>query len=53
MAAVATIPSIYFRVAQDYNYKGIELLTRVVFPASVAAGYYLYVSVTALHGWLL
>src|SRR3984957_20609975 len=33
IAAVATIPSIYFRVAQDYNYKGIELLTRVTFPA--------------------
>jgi NitT/TauT family transport system permease protein len=33
MAAVATIPSIYFRVARDYNYKGIELLTKVTFPA--------------------
>ena len=33
MVAVATIPSIYFRVAQDYNYKGVELLTRVTFPA--------------------
>jgi len=33
MAAVATIPSIYFRVAQDYHYKGRELLTRVTFPA--------------------
>jgi NitT/TauT family transport system permease protein len=33
MAAVATIPSIYFRVAQDYSYKGIELLTKVTFPA--------------------
>jgi NitT/TauT family transport system permease protein len=33
MAAVATIPSIYFRVAKDYNYKGFELLTRVTFPA--------------------
>jgi NitT/TauT family transport system permease protein len=33
MAAVATIPSIYFRVAQDYHYKGFELLTRVTFPA--------------------
>ena len=33
MSAVATIPSIYFRVAQDYNYKGIELLTKVTFPA--------------------
>ncbi len=33
MAAVANIPKIYFRVAQDYNYKGVELLTRVTFPA--------------------
>jgi NitT/TauT family transport system permease protein len=33
MSAVATIPTIYFRVAKDYNYKGIELLTKVTFPA--------------------
>lgn len=33
MSAVATIPSIYFKVAKDYNYKGIELLTKVTFPA--------------------
>jgi NitT/TauT family transport system permease protein len=33
MIAVATIPNIYFRVARDYHYKGIELLTRVTFPA--------------------
>jgi NitT/TauT family transport system permease protein len=33
MVAVASIPSIYFRVAKDYNYKGIELLTKVTFPA--------------------
>jgi NitT/TauT family transport system permease protein len=33
MVAVSTIPSIYFRVAQDYHYKGIELLTKVTFPA--------------------
>ena len=33
LVAVASIPSIYFRVAQDYNYKGIELLTKVTFPA--------------------
>jgi NitT/TauT family transport system permease protein len=33
MAAVANIPNIYFRVAHDYNYKGIELLTKVIFPA--------------------
>lgn len=33
MVAVAGIPRIYFRVAQDYNYKGVELLTSVTFPA--------------------
>ena len=33
MSAVSTIPSIYFRVARDYRYKGIELLTKVTFPA--------------------
>ena len=33
MSAVATVPAIYFRVAHDYNYKGIELLTKVTFPA--------------------
>jgi NitT/TauT family transport system permease protein len=33
MAAVANVPSIYFRVAQDYSYKGFELLTKVTFPA--------------------
>ena len=33
MAAVATIPGIYFRVAKDYNYRGIDLLTKVTFPA--------------------
>jgi NitT/TauT family transport system permease protein len=33
MSAVATIPTIYFRVAHDYNYKGIDLLTKVTFPA--------------------
>ncbi|MFT3932931.1 MAG: ABC transporter permease [Chitinophagaceae bacterium] len=33
MAAVATIPSIYFRVAKDYHYTGIQLLTKVTFPA--------------------
>ena len=33
MVAVATIPSIYFRVAHDYHYRGIELLTKVTFPA--------------------
>ena len=33
MVAVSTIPNIYFRVAQDYHYKGFELLSKVTFPA--------------------
>lgn len=35
MSAVATIPSIYFRVAKDYDYRGFELLSKVVFPAAL------------------
>lgn len=33
MTAVATIPRVYFRVAQDYQMRGLELLTRVTLPA--------------------
>ena len=33
MVAVAGVPSIYFRVARDYKYKGVELITNVTFPA--------------------
>lgn len=33
MVAVASIPSIYFKVARDYHYKGTALLTKVTFPA--------------------
>lgn len=33
MSAVTNIPKIYFRVAHDYNFKGIEMLTRVTLPA--------------------
>jgi len=33
MVAVASIPNIYFRVAHDYHYKGLELITKVTFPA--------------------
>lgn len=32
-AAVANIPSVYFRVAQDYGFRGVEMLTRVTLPA--------------------
>ena len=33
MSAEANIPSIYFRVARDYHFRGLELLTKVIFPA--------------------
>lgn len=33
MSAVAGIPTVYFRVARDYGFRGAALLTRVVFPA--------------------
>src|SRR5450432_1300602 len=34
VAAVSNIPSIYFRVARDYRFSGVELLTKVTLPAS-------------------
>jgi NitT/TauT family transport system permease protein len=33
ISAVATIPSVYFRVAQDYGIRGHELFTKVTLPA--------------------
>jgi len=33
IAAVASIPSVYFRVARDYGIRGSELLTKVTLPA--------------------
>lgn len=35
IAAVASIPAVYFRVAQNYGYRGMELLRRVTLPAIV------------------
>ena len=35
IAAVASIPTVFFRVAQNYGYKGAELLTKVTLPAIV------------------
>jgi len=32
-AAVSSIPAVYFRVAQDYGFRGVELLTTVTLPA--------------------
>jgi NitT/TauT family transport system permease protein len=33
IAAVATIPAVYYRVAQDYGIRGSEMLTKVTLPA--------------------
>jgi NitT/TauT family transport system permease protein len=35
IAAVASIPAVFFRVAQNYGYRGAELLTKVTLPAIV------------------
>ena len=35
MAAVASIPAVFFRVAQNYGYRGAELLTKVTLPAII------------------
>jgi NitT/TauT family transport system permease protein len=35
IAAVASIPAVFFRVAQNYGYHGAELLTKVTLPAIV------------------
>jgi NitT/TauT family transport system permease protein len=35
IAAVASIPAVYFSVAQNYGYRGAELLTQVTLPAIV------------------
>lgn len=35
IAAVSSIPAVYFRVAQNYGYRGAELLTQVTLPAIV------------------
>src|SRR6266850_7018313 len=34
-AAVASVPAVYFRVAQNYDFRGVEFLTQVTLPAIV------------------
>jgi len=34
-AAVASIPTVYFRVARNYDFRGLEFLTQVTVPAIV------------------
>ncbi|MCU1268584.1 MAG: cmpB [Acidobacteria bacterium] len=52
LAAVASIPSVYFRVARDYRFSGLELLTKVTLPA-IAPQVITSLRVTAGLAWLV
>lgn len=52
LAAVASIPSVYFRVARDYRFSGLELLTKVTLPA-IAPELITSLRVTAGLAWLV
>ncbi|HEY5443443.1 MAG TPA: ABC transporter permease, partial [Pyrinomonadaceae bacterium] len=52
VAAVANIPSVYFRVAGDYRFSGTEVLTKVTLPA-VAPQVITSLRVTAGLAWLV
>ena len=52
VAAVANIPSVYFRVARDYRFSGLELLTKVTLPA-IAPQVITSLRVTAGLAWLV
>lgn len=52
LAAVANIPSVYFRIAHDYRFTGIELLTKVTLPA-IAPQVITSLRVTAGLAWLV
>ena len=52
VAAVAGIPSVYFRVARDYDFSGFELLTKVTLPA-IAPQVITSLRVTAGLAWLV
>ncbi len=52
VSAVASIPSVYFRVARDYRFSGVELLTQVTLPA-IAPQVITSLRVTAGLAWLV
>lgn len=52
VAAVASIPSVFFRVARDYRFSGSELLTKVTLPA-IAPEVITSLRVTAGLAWLV
>jgi NitT/TauT family transport system permease protein len=52
LAGVANIPSVYFRVAQDYRFTNLEMLTKVTLPA-IAPQLITSLRVTAGLAWLV
>src|SRR5258705_7552025 len=52
LAAVANIPSVYFRVAEDYRFTDVEMLTKVTLPA-IAPQLITSLRVTAGLAWLV
>lgn len=52
MAAVANIPVVFFRVAENYGYKGAELLTQVTLPA-IAPQVITALRITAGLAWVV
>ncbi|PWT87309.1 MAG: sulfonate ABC transporter permease [Blastocatellia bacterium] len=52
IAAVANIPSVYFRIANDYNFGNVETLTHVTLPA-IAPQVITSLRVTAGVAWLV
>jgi NitT/TauT family transport system permease protein len=52
LAAVANVPSVYFRVSRDYGFTNTEMLTRVTLPA-IAPQVVTSLRVTAGLAWLV
>lgn len=52
IAAVASIPSVFFRVAENYGYRGAELLTQVTLPA-IAPQVITALRITAGLAWVV
>lgn len=52
IAAVASIPTVYFRVAENYGYRGTELLTQVTLPA-IAPQVITALRITAGLAWVV
>ena len=52
LAAVASIPSVYLRVAHDYGFNGLDLLTKIILPA-IAPQVITSLRVTAGLAWLV